>query len=186
MSRVNMSIAYARLGESKKAESSLREALKVSPDNAAANFNMGLLKAEQGNRKGAEKYLRKASKADPKMGEAAYNLCVILSEGKPKEAIGWCRKAHEARPSNPKYAYTLAYYERKNGDTEAAIQTLKSLIARAPDYPDASMLLGEIYEKQGKMNEARSVYQQALQNPELPAENRMYIDQRIRSLYKGR
>ena len=186
MSRVNMSIAHARLGENKEADSSLREVLKVSPDNAAANFNMGLLKAEQGDRKGAERYLRKAWKADPKMGEAAYNLCVILSEGKPKEAIGWCRKAHETRPSNPKYAYTLAYYERKKGDTEAAVQTLRSLIARNPDYPDAYMLLGEIYEKQGKVNEAGTIYQQALRNPELPVQNRMYIEQRIRSLYKGK
>ena len=186
MSRVNMSIAYARLGENKKAETSLREALKVSADNAAANFNMGLLKAEQGDRKGTERYLRRAWRADPKMGEAAYNLCVILSEGKAKEAIGWCRKAHEARPSNPKYAYTLAYYERKKGDTEASIQTLKSLIARSPDYLDAYMLLGEIYEKQGKVNQAGSAYQQALQNPDLPVQNRMYIEQRIRALYKGR
>jgi len=186
MSHVNMSIAYARLGESKKAETSLRETLKVSPDSAAANFNMGLLRAEQGDRKGAEKYLRKAWKADPKMGEAAYNLCVILSKGKPKEAIGWCRKALEARPSNPKYAYSLAYYERKKGDTEAAVQTLRSLIALNPDYPDAYMLLGEIYEKQGKVNEAGTVYQQALRNPELPVQNRMYIEQRIRALYKVR
>ena len=186
MSRVNMSIAYARLGENKKAETSLREALKVSPDSAAANFNMGLLKAEQGDRKGTERYLRRAWRADPKMGDAAYNLCVILSEGKAKEAIGWCRKAHEASPSNPKYAYTLAYYERKKGDTEASIQTLRSLIARSPDYPDAYMLLGEIYEKQGKVNEAGTVYQQALQNPELTVQNRVYIEQRIRALYKGR
>jgi len=186
MSNVNMSIAYARIGENKKAESSLREALKISPDSAAANFNMGLVKAEQGDRKGAERYLRQAWKADPKMGEAAYNLCVMLSESKPKEAIGWCRKAHEARPSNPKYEYTLAYYERKKGDTKAAIQTLQNLIARNPDYPDAYMLLGEIYEKQGKVNEAGAVYQQALRNPELPVQNRMYIEQRIRALYKGR
>ena len=48
------------------------------------------------------------------------------------------------------------------------------------------MLLGEIYEKQGKVNEASSIYQQALRNPELPVQNRMYIEQRIRSLYKGK
>jgi len=63
------------------------------------------------------------------------------------------------------------------------------------------MLLGEIYEKQGKVNEAGTVYQQALRypvneagtvyqqalrNPELPVQNRMYIEQKIRALYKGR
>jgi tetratricopeptide (TPR) repeat protein len=181
-SRVNMSMAYARLGETKKAESSLAEALKIAPDSAAANLNMGLLKAEQGDRKGAETYLRQAWKADPKMSPAAYNLCVILSESKPDEAIGWCRKASEASPSNPKFAYSLAFYERKYGYTDAAIKTLRNLIARNPDYPDAYVLLGEIYERQGRVNEARTVYQQALWNPEIPAQSRTYIEQKIRAL----
>ena len=135
MSRVNMSMAYARLGENKKAESSLTEALKIAPDSAAANLNMGLLKAEQGDRKSAERYLRQAWRADPKMGQAAYNLCVILSESKPDEAVEWCRKASEASPSNPKYAYSLAFYERKKGDTEAAIRTLKESDRPQPRLP---------------------------------------------------
>jgi len=182
MSRVNMSMAYARLGENRKAESTLTEALKIAPDSAAANLNMGLLKAEQGDRKGAERYLRQAWKADPKMGQAAYNLCIILSDSKPDEAFGWCRKAREASPSNPKFAYSLAFYERKKGDTVAAIGTLRSLIARNPDYPDAYVLLGEIYESQGRVNEARTVYQQALWNQDLPAQSRTYIEQRLRAL----
>jgi tetratricopeptide (TPR) repeat protein len=186
MSRVNMSMAYARLGENKKAESSLTEALKIAPDSAAANLNMGLLKAEQGDRKSAERYLLQAWKTDPQMGQAAYNLCVILSESKPVEAVGWCRKATEASPSNPKFAYSLAFYEHKKGDTEAAIKTLRNLIARNPDYPDAYVLLGEIYERQGRVNEARTVYQQALWNPDIPAQSRTYIEQRIRALSSRR
>jgi len=182
MSRVNMSIAYARLGDKKNADTYLKEALKVAPDSAAANFNMGLLKAEQGDRKSAERYLRQAWKSDPQMGEAAYNLCVILSETKPGEAIGWCRKASEASPSNPKFAYSLAYYERQKGDTEAAIRSLRNLISSNPDYPDAYVLLGEIYERQGRVQEARIVYQQALWNQDLPAQSRTYIEGRIRAL----
>jgi tetratricopeptide (TPR) repeat protein len=186
MSRVNLSMAYARLGDTRKAESSLKEALKIAPDSAAANFNMGLLNAEQGDRKGAERYLRQAWKADPQMGQAAYNLCIILSETKPDEAVGWCRKASEASPSNPKFAYSLAFYEIKKGDTDAAIGTLKSLIARNPDYPDAYVLLGEIYERKGRVNEARTVYQQALWNRDIPAQSRSYIEQRLRALSSRR
>ena len=47
MAMVNSSIAYAQMGENSKAEKSLQEALKIAPDNAAANFNMGLVKAEK-------------------------------------------------------------------------------------------------------------------------------------------
>jgi len=48
------------------------------------------------------------------------------------------------------------------------------------------MLLGEIYEKQGKVSDAGNAYQQALRNPELPVQNRLYIEQKIRALYKKR
>lgn len=102
------------------------------------------------------------------MGQAAYNLCVILSESRPDEAVDWCRKASEANPSNPKFAYSLAFYELKKGDTDAAISTLRKLIAGSPDYPDPYLLLGAIYERQGRVNEARTVYQQALRNEESP------------------
>ena len=47
LAMVNEAMAYARMGENQKANDALQKALKVAPDNAAANFNMGLLKAEE-------------------------------------------------------------------------------------------------------------------------------------------
>jgi Flp pilus assembly protein TadD len=137
-------MAYARLGESKKAEESLQKALEVEPGNAAANFNMGLLKAEQNDLKGAENYLKAALKADPQMAQAAYNLCVITSKDRINEAVTWCRKAAELRPQEPRYAYTLAFYLTKKGDRDEAIRTLKSIIEKYPGYKDAEMLLKDI------------------------------------------
>ena len=49
------------------------------------------------------------------MAAAAYNLGVILGEKNLDEAIAWCRKAHELRPADPKYAHTLAFYQRQEG-----------------------------------------------------------------------
>ena len=70
-------MAFARMGESKKADESLKTALKAAPDNAAANFNMGLLKAEQKDMESAEKHLKAALKYDSQMAQAAFNLCVL-------------------------------------------------------------------------------------------------------------
>jgi predicted negative regulator of RcsB-dependent stress response len=42
--------------------------------------------------------------------------------------------------------------------------------------------MGEIYERHGRVNEARTVYQQALWNPDIPAQSRTCIEQRIRAL----
>jgi Flp pilus assembly protein TadD len=141
---VNLSIAYARMGETDKAEKPLQDALKIAPDNAAANFNMGLLKAEKNEPNQAENYLRKALKADPQMAEAAYNLCIITAKDSINEAVTWCRKAAELRPQEPKYAYTLAFYLNQKGDRDEAIRTLKAILQMYPQYKDAEMLLKEI------------------------------------------
>jgi tetratricopeptide (TPR) repeat protein len=144
LAMVNESIAYARLGETKKSEASLQKALKTAPENAAANFNMGLLKAEQNDLKGAEKYLKSALKYDPQMAQAAYNLCVITSKDRINEAVSYCKKAAELRPQEPRYAYTLAFYLNQRGDRNEAVKTLQALTEKYPGYKEAEMLLGEI------------------------------------------
>ena len=164
LAMVNESMAYARLGETKKSEASLQKALKIAPDSAAANFNMGLLKAEQNDLKGAEKHLKAALKYDPQMAQAAYNLCIIIAKERIDEAIAYCKKAADLSPQEPRYDYTLAFYQQQKGNSVAAIKTLENLIEKQPGYADAYLLLGGIYQKQGKKSEAERVYSKALEN----------------------
>ena len=175
LAMVNESMAYIRLGEAKKSEESLQKALKLAPENAAANFNMGLLKAEQDDMKGAETYLRAALKYDPQMAQAAYNLCIIAAKDRIEEAIAYCAKAAALRPYEPRYAYTLAYFQSEKGDETDAVNTLKALIERQPAYADAYLLLGSIYGKQGKKNEALEIYRKALQNDGIPGAHKARI-----------
>ena len=144
LAMVNLSIAYARMGENDNSEKYLKKALKTAPDSAAANFNMGLLKAEQKDLKGAEKYLKAALKADPQMAQAAYNLCVITSKDRINEAISWCKKAADLRPQDPKYAFTLAFYLNQKGDKDESVRMLKAIIKKYPGYKDAEVLLEKI------------------------------------------
>jgi tetratricopeptide (TPR) repeat protein len=109
---------------------------------------MGLLKAEQNDPKGAEQYLKKALKVDPQMAQAAYNLCVITSKDRINEAVGYCKKAAELRPQEPRYTYTLAFYLNQKGDRNEAVRTLQALIEKYPGYKEAEMLLGEISKKE--------------------------------------
>jgi Tfp pilus assembly protein PilF len=165
---VNMSMAYARFGDNRNAEQSLRKALKLDPQNATAHFNLGLLMAEQKKMKQAENELRLALKYDPQMAEAAYNLCVIVSKNRLDEAVKYCGTAADLRPQDPRYAYTLAYFRNRKGDEKAAVKTLEGLIAKEPAYADAYLLLGGIYEKQGKEKEAETVYRKALAQEGIP------------------
>ncbi len=115
---VNAAIAESNLGRADKAEACLMQALKYDPDNAAANFNLGLLRGEQGRFQEAEASLRKALKTDPQMHQAAYNLGVILADRDLDEAIQWCEKAHQLRPSEPKYTQALEFYRRRKAEAK--------------------------------------------------------------------
>jgi tetratricopeptide (TPR) repeat protein len=182
LAMVNASIAYARMGENDKAETSLQRALEVAPQSGAANFNMGLLKAEQNQPKEAERYLRAAFQADPQMAAAAYNLCVLTAKDRMDEAVTWCRKAAELRPREPKYAYTLAFYQRQNGDTKGAITTLQSLVKQRPGYAEAYFLLAEIHMQQGERQKAVAVYRQALEGKDLSPRDQYRIEAALRQL----
>jgi tetratricopeptide (TPR) repeat protein len=144
MASVNLSMAYAQLGETAKAEQTLRQALEIAPADAAANFNLGLLQAERGDLQEAEASLGRALETDPRMAPAAYNLCVITADDRWNEAAGFCRRASELRPDEPKYAYTLAFYLYRNGETEEARQVLAELVQRFPGHRDALGLLQQI------------------------------------------
>lgn len=182
LAMVNQAMAYARMGEIQKAGDALQKALKVAPDNAAANFNLGLLKAEESDLAAAEQHLKAALKADPQMAQAAYNLCVILSKERPDEAVDFCRKAAEIRPDQPRYAYTLAFFHQQKGDLDAAAGVLDGLITRYPAYADAYVLLGGIYEKQGKKAEAEQVYNRGLSAEGIPNQYKIAMKARLDAL----
>jgi tetratricopeptide (TPR) repeat protein len=163
MVMVNAALAYSCLNEPEQAEKSLRQAIKVASDNAPAHFNLGLLQAEQKRGKEAEGELKEAFRLDPKLAPAAYNLGILIAKDRPKEALSWCRKAVELNPQEPKYAYTLAYYQKEQGDLRRAAATLKDLLAKRPAFTDASLLLAKIYGQQGNRCEAEAVLRQAQQ-----------------------
>ena len=141
---VNRSIACARMGSPSKAETSLHEALKIAPESAEAHFNLGLLKAEQNDPKEAENHLKAALKHAPQMAQAAYNLCILLSGDRMEEAVGFCREASRLRPEDPRYAYTLAFYLSRKGETAEAVAMLRAIVERHPENRDAEILLREI------------------------------------------
>jgi tetratricopeptide (TPR) repeat protein len=158
---VNASMAQARQGQNDKAEALLIRALEIDPESAATHYNLGLLKAEQNDMTSAEKHLRAALKADPQLYDAAFNLGILISSTKPHEAEELLKRAYELNP-NPKYAYTLAFYQHQGGKSEDAVKVLLEVIEKQPTYVDAYLMLGDIFEKQGKPEDARAVYQQAL------------------------
>ena len=182
--RVNASLAYNALGQNERAEASLREALRLDPANVAANLNLGLLFAEMGRNREAESALRMAFDVDKENAIAAYNIGMLRRQSDIPEAIGWLHKASELRPSELKYAYTLAFYLHDNGDDDEAVGVLQQALEGKPASADPYALLGQIYEIRGNTNHAIAVYRQATENQSLSAQDRYRFASRARDLQK--
>jgi len=178
----NIAIVYGRKGEYEKAEASLRKAIEIDPKSAPVHFNLGLLLAERGRTEEAEKELRLALDLDPRLAAAAYNLGLLLIKEHPDEGFSYCRKAHELSPNNPKYGYTLAFYQAQKGDRKEAMKTLRDTVRRHSGYVDAVLLLGEIYEQEGRKGDAKEAYGKALSGGELSDQDSRRLRMKLQAL----
>jgi len=179
MPLINSSVLYSYIGNQAKAEENLRKVIAIDPVNEAANLNLGLLMAEQGKMAEAEKALKTTIQVNPKQAVAAYNLSVITASRSMNEAVDYARIAAEAMPEEPKYAYTLAYYQNENNQKNEAVKTLQKLLKSNPEYISAVSFLADIYVKDGKTQEAIKVYQQALKTEGINEQDKAAIRQSI-------
>jgi tetratricopeptide (TPR) repeat protein len=179
---VNVALAYNALNQNEKAEKSLRRALSLDPTNAAANLNLAMLLAEMNKLAEAEQAFRAVLKADPKSAQAAYNLGVLVSKDRPAEAVSWCQKAAALRPDEPKYGYTLAFFQKQQGNPNQAVQTLEKLVNQAPPYAEAYALLAQTYEEQKKVAAAMAVCRLAAANEKLSEQERYRFQARLEAL----
>jgi tetratricopeptide (TPR) repeat protein len=182
---VNISFAYNALGLNDKAEQSLRRAFELEPKSLEANLNLGLLLGEMGRLEEAGSHLQKTAELDPQSAVAVYNLGVINAKlGRINPALDYLRRACALQPENPQYGYSLAFYLLQSGNSSDSIPILQRIVRQQAPYIDAISLLGEIYVKQGKVREARTLYQGALKSGQLSTEESRFLESRIQALSK--
>lgn len=182
MPLINSSVLYSYIGNHPKAEENLKKAVEIDPANEAANLNLGLLLAEQGKMQEAETALKAALKANPQQAVAAYNLSVICSQRSMDEAVQYALVAAEAIPEEPKYAWTLAYYQFQNNQKKEAEKTLKKLIADRPLYLNAVSLLADLYMREGNNKQLKILYEQTLKTEGIPEQDKRTIQQALDAL----
>jgi tetratricopeptide (TPR) repeat protein len=182
---VNISFAYNALGLNDKAEQSLRRAFELEPKSLEANLNLGLLLGEMGRLEEAGSHLQKTAELDPQSAVAVYNLGVInVKLGRINPGLNYLRRACALQPENPQYSYSLAFYLHQNGNTSDSVNILQRIIRQEAPPTDAICLLGEIYLKQGKIREARTLYQRALKSNQLSTDESELLKSRIAALPK--
>jgi len=181
---VNASMAYSYLGNNAAAVEKLKKALSIDPDNSAANLNYGLLLAEMQQFEQSKDHLMRALKSDSTLATAAYNLAVLSAQTNLDEALQYITRAYTQESENPKYGYTFAFYSYQAGNTRQAIDALKQLIRTTPEYLDAYLFLGSIYEENKNIEAAIAIYEQAVRVPGIPEGYRQNIQTRVNMLSK--
>ncbi len=92
----------------------------------------------------------------------------ILAEVYEKEdnleiAIEEYIRASNIRPNEDKIQYKIAYLFNQTGKQNGAIKILQELLRKKPEWEDATLLLGDIFQEQERFKEAVSVYLDAIQ-----------------------
>ena len=85
-------------------------------------------------------------------------------------------------PQEPKYAYTLAFYQKEQKDLQGAAATLKDLLTQRPGFTDGYLLLAEIYVQQGERPQAEALLRQAQQVENLSPRDRSRIAATLQKL----
>jgi predicted CXXCH cytochrome family protein len=153
----NLASLLAGQGRLAEAETLLRQAHAARPQEAGLSFNLGLLLAERGRADEAKAMLRAALETDPRMAPAAYNLAVMVGARHPAEALTLARRAAALRPEDPRYAWTVAYFQARTGDLPGAARTLEVLLRTHPESGETYGLLVEVYRRLGRPGDAEAV-----------------------------
>jgi len=110
--RMNLAMLRARQGDSPEAERLLREAVKLAPTMASANYSLGLLLAENPTRlKEAAKFLGIAARNDPGNSRMQYNYGLSMQRlGAAVEAERGLLAAFKLEPRNADFVNALVIF----------------------------------------------------------------------------
>lgn len=162
MPLVNSSFLYSINGNIAKAEEYLKRALEVEPENEAANLNYALLMAEMNKMSEAEKAFRIVLTHNENNTTALYNLSIIISKWNLNEACELSGRAMKTDSSDPKFAYTHAFFLNQNKQTVKAISILNKIVENTPSHLNSVFLLGNIYLQSGNKGKTIGIYEKAL------------------------
>jgi Flp pilus assembly protein TadD len=132
-------------GRDNEGERLLREALKLSPQNAEVYHALGLLLVRKKQMSEAIDALEKSVRLKPDNPHYSYVYAVALNTiGKSAEAIEVLKKTNTRHPNDREVLYALVYFNRDRGNINAARQYAEKLIELSPSDSDAHRLLDEL------------------------------------------
>jgi tetratricopeptide (TPR) repeat protein len=133
----------------------LRAAVKLNPAFARAEANLGRALMDSGDEEGAMAAFEHVSKTAPGVIDVHPYLIVLYSKAdRPQDVIRECRKLLEIFPRNFGANFNLGRALLETGDAQGAIEPLKKAMEGEPQRPAPHAVLGDVYDKLGRPDEA--------------------------------
>lgn len=141
----DLGLAHIGLKHPVEAEKHLRLALKYDPRLVAAHGSLGTILLDENRPVEAESEFRAVLATNETSVSALDNLALALSaQQRYSAAIRIWKQALALQPDSPEVTLSLGVATFKNGDAEAAMATLKPLVADHPSYKEAHFILANI------------------------------------------
>jgi membrane associated rhomboid family serine protease/Flp pilus assembly protein TadD len=152
-------VSLAASGRMDEAIAEMRALVQMQPDNVLAQALLGEWLLEQNDPAGAIPPLEQALLYEPDANAIAQNLALAyLGAGRPQQTIIAMRQAaSQNKKQTWKEYFVLGLAADELGDTQAALQNLRSSIQLNPNFPEAQLALTRANAKPGEKPAAGSI-----------------------------
>ena len=165
------------------ARESVRQALRLAPDNAAAAELLVAVQLHGGDRDGAIATLRAALGRDPHNTAYAQTLARLLAaRGETGPALEYLRAAHANGRGDGDYLALMAALERRSGDHQSAAAHYLEALALNRSVALWWLGLGMSLEQLQRPDEARAAFQEAQRIGGLAREVAAFVERRVAGL----
>jgi tetratricopeptide (TPR) repeat protein len=153
--------AWALRGRFTEVRNELRRMTRETPNRPEPWLQMATLDMEQKNYPEAEQILRRLlseHKGDTRPLEGLVFL--FLTQNQPQKALALLR-TEAAVSANPQVKVLLVRTALRAGDPDLALGTAQKLVADSPDSSDRLILLGDVYQRRGQLDQAIANFRMA-------------------------
>ncbi|WP_237228504.1 tetratricopeptide repeat protein [Rubinisphaera sp. JC750] len=155
--------AYYKHGNYTLAKREFQKAVMDDPTNPHYMYNLATATQKNGDFATAEYYYRQALNLDPSHQPSYHGLATMMADaGRGMEAEQLLSAWAGSQPYLAEPHIELAWFQRTQGDYMGAEQSLRQALQINPQHERAIAQLGQVYESQGRGQEAMSLYQQSL------------------------
>jgi len=161
--RIGLGEALYKAGETDKAIATLEEALRLDNRKFEAHQLLGASFKQRGDLTTSVTSYKQALVLAPTNTEILNSLAVVYStQGNFEAAREVLLRLVQEVPTNLDYRLNLGVVQTQLEDYFAAMSTLQAILDLEPNYIRAYVVLGQVYEVQDRLEDAKRIYEVAL------------------------